>query len=463
MNSEGEMGAQYSCVSERTSKEQYIEEVYELFEKLDKRSNGGPIVIQREEFDPFFKRLKEMVNKDEYKTGQYVSAPRVRVQILDTRSSQAVSIFIKQLQYEIMHRNRIDTAVIGRFTEDFPETVLILVCNIGQGGSTKALVEKCLKDVEQIHYNRVILVMVHVMRGETLPNLPSSGEVRGEESLKKIGEMVDMGFDDGKIYQCDMNTKAIEKILQFCKGFRYSKNKESQADNTKVSASNQRKDSMVSSPKQTNDTLNSPPKQTKETMISAANQPKYSMDHSSDLETNQLRHEQVESLQENVIYLNGKRYSSKKIYLMTPSKTNALTEFIKIFKTKITSLGFDIDEKEPSEAKNLDPDLLLIIVCNAASRIESDIKSCYDKDLQAVVNDTILIALHVITKGNEPKMFTETRLAVNSIYQNSSLIRIIDIAFDTEHGMYECTMNTSADDFFRHLNTNLTPATNLID
>jgi hypothetical protein len=67
---------------------------------------------------------------------------------------------------------------------------------------------------------------------------------------------------------------------------------------------------------------------------------------------------------------------------MTPSNTKALTAFIKIFKTKMRSFGFDIDEKEPSEARNLDPDLLLIILCNAASRIESDIKSCYDKDLR---------------------------------------------------------------------------------
>ncbi|XP_060569822.1 uncharacterized protein LOC132728229 [Ruditapes philippinarum] len=369
-----------------------------------------------------------MVNKDEHKIDQYFSAPRVRVQILDTRSTRAVTMFIQRLQYEIMHRNRIDTAVIGTVADALPEAVLILVCNIGQGGSTKALVKKCLKDVEQVHYNRVILVMVHVMREETLPKLPSSGEVRGEESLKKIGEMVDMGFYDDKIYQCDMNTKAIKQILQFCKEFRYSDNQESQADNTIVPASNQ-----------PNDSMNSPPKQTKDTMISPSNPPKDSMDHSSDQKTNQLRHEQMESVQENVIYLNGKRYSSKKIYLMTPSNTKALTVFIKIFKTKMRSFGFDIDEKEPSEARNLDPDLLLIILCNAASRIESDIKNCYDKDLQAVVNDTILIALHVITKGNEPKLPTEDKLAADSIFQDSSLIKIIDIAFDTENGMYECT------------------------
>ncbi|XP_060583563.1 uncharacterized protein LOC132739786 isoform X2 [Ruditapes philippinarum] len=391
-----------------------------------------------------------MVNKDEYKDGQYFSAPRVRVQILDTRSSKAVSTFIKQLQYEIMHRNRIDPAVIEIFTDVLPETVLILVCNIGQGGSTKALVEKCLKDVEQIHYKRVILVMVHVMREETLPKLPSSGEVRGEESLKKIGEIVDMGFDDGKIYQWDMNTKAIEHILQFCKAFRYSDNKESQDDNTIVSASNKQTDSIVSPPKPTNHSMNSLTKQTTDTMISPSNQPKDSMDPSSDRETNQHRHEQIESVQENMIYLNRKRYSSKKIYLMTPSNTKALTEFIKIFKTKIRSFGFDIDEKEPSEARNLDPDLLLIVVCNAASRIESDIKSCYDKDLQAVVNDTILIALHVITKGNEPKLPTEDKLAADSIFHDSALVKIIDIAFDTENGMYECTMNTSAEDYFRN-------------
>jgi hypothetical protein len=58
-------------------------------------------------------------------------------------------MFIKRLQYEIMHRNRIDTAVIGKVAEALQKTVLILVCNRGQGGSTKALVEKCLKDVER--------------------------------------------------------------------------------------------------------------------------------------------------------------------------------------------------------------------------------------------------------------------------------------------------------------------------
>jgi hypothetical protein len=74
-----------------------------------------------------------------------------------------------------------------------------------------------------------------------------------------------------------------------------------------------------------------------------------------------------------------------------------------------------------------------------------------------------LIALHEITKGNEPKLPTEDKLAADSIFQDSSLIKIIDIAFDTENGMYECTMNKSADDFFDHLNANLTHATNLID
>jgi hypothetical protein len=93
-------------------------------------------------------------------------------------------------------------------------------------------------------YNRIILVIVHVMREETLPKLPSSGEVKSEESFKNIARMVDMGFNDDTIYQCDMNIKAIEEIVQFCRNFRFPAKDGSQAQNTIVSVSNQPKDSI---------------------------------------------------------------------------------------------------------------------------------------------------------------------------------------------------------------------------
>ncbi|XP_060577066.1 uncharacterized protein LOC132734358 [Ruditapes philippinarum] len=414
------MGGINSCVSEKTSKKQDIEEVLKWFQHLDQHSDGDEIVIPRETFNKLFERLKEMANKDEHKTDQYVSAPRV--QILDTRSTSAVTMFIKQLQYEIMHRNRIDTAVIGTVAEALQKTVLILVCNKGQGGSTKALVEKCLKDVEHCHYNRIILVIVHVMREQKLPKLPSSGEVKSEESFMNIGKMVDMGFYDDTIYQCDMNIKAIEEIVQFCREFRYPAKDESQAQHTILSVSNQPKDS-------------------------------------SDQETNQP---QFNYRKTDVIAFDGRRYPRKAVYLMTPSKTNAMSAFTKLFQARMRGFGIEIEEKEPSDAKNLDPSLLLMIVCNVTTRIESDIKRCYDDNLQAAQNRTILIALHVTTKGKEPKLLTEQKLAADSLFPDSSLIKIIDIAFNTEHGIYECAMNCTAEDYFRNLEANLTPIDNVI-
>jgi hypothetical protein len=93
-------------------------------------------------------------------------------------------------------------------------------------------------------YNRIILVIVHVMREEKLPKLPCSGEVKGADSFRNIGKMVDIGFYDDTIYRCDMNTKAIEEIVQFCREFRYPAKDESQAQNTIVSVSNQPIDSI---------------------------------------------------------------------------------------------------------------------------------------------------------------------------------------------------------------------------
>ncbi|XP_060564310.1 uncharacterized protein LOC132723579 [Ruditapes philippinarum] len=148
---------------------------------------------------------------------------------------------------------------------------------------------------------------------------------------------------------------------------------------------------------------------------------------------------------------------------MTPSKTNAMSAFLKLFQARMRGFGIEIEEKEPSDAKNLDPSLLLIIVCNVRTRIESDIKRCYDDNLQAAQNRTILIALHVITKGKEPKLLTEQKLAADSLFQDSSLIKIIDIAFNTEDEMYECTMNNIAENYFRNLQANLTPTENVIE
>ncbi|XP_060583560.1 uncharacterized protein LOC132739783 [Ruditapes philippinarum] len=412
-------------VSDKSSKRECIEEVFEWFQQLDQQSGSGDIVIRKEMFNQYYERLKEMINKDEHKTGQYFSVPRV--QILDTRSTTAVSMFIQKLKFA-MKQNRIDTAVIGTLTNALPETVLILVCNKGQGGSTEVLVEQCVKDVEPCHYNRIILVIMHILREDKLPKLPSSGKVIGEESFRKIGMMVDMGFYDNTIYQCDMNTKAIGEMLQFCKRFRCS-------DPTKASAPNQPHDSTVP-----------PLKQTTDPIVSAQKQPTGSMEFGS--------------VQENVIGINDKRNPRNMVYLVTPFETNAMSAFIKLFQARMRDFGFEIDEKEPSEARNLDPEPLLIIVCNATTRIESNINSCYDDNLRKVRNKTILIALHVIKKGKEPKLLTETKLAADSMFQNSSLKKIIDIAFDTEDGMYECTMNRIAEDCFRDLDAVLKSTTN---
>ncbi|XP_060593528.1 uncharacterized protein LOC132748007 [Ruditapes philippinarum] len=130
-----------------------------------------------------------------------------------------------------------------------------------------------------------------------------------------------------------------------------------------------------------------------------------------------------------------------------------------IFQNKMKDLGIEIDVKEPREAKNLDHDLLLIIVCIATSRIESDINSCCDEDLRAVRNRTILIVLHVVREGKEPRIPTEAKIKSDSIFKKSPKSKIIDIAFDTKTGMYDCIMNNTAEDFFRHLDENMTPLT----
>jgi hypothetical protein len=77
--------------------------------------------------------------------------------------------------------------------------------------------------------------------------------------------------------------------------------------------------------------------------------------------------------------------------LITPSNSNAQSTFVEIFQNKLKDLGIEIDVKEPREAKNLDDDLLLIIVCIATFRIESDIKRCCDEDLSMLFLKYLMI------------------------------------------------------------------------
>ncbi|XP_060572984.1 uncharacterized protein LOC132730922 [Ruditapes philippinarum] len=411
------MGGSPSCVSAKSTKKETIQEIYKWFQQLDQQSDDVQIVVPRKQFNQYFSYVKDMLNIDEHVTAKDISAPRV--QILDNRSTNAVTMFVQQLQYELSKRNRIDTTVIETFKEALPETVLIAVCNKGQVSSTITAVTQCLHDVERDHYNRIIVVIVYVMRKDSLPKLPSSSEVRGEASFKNIGQVVDMGFDDDTIYSCDTNKKAMDEILQFCRGFHCVAKGGDHANISMNSASNQPKDSMV---------------------------------QACDQKTNPSQDGQLVNAPRNSTDLDVKRYPRITVYLMIPSKTKALSAFIEKFQTKLIEFGTAVKEMEPSEARNLDPSLLLIIICNAASRIESDITKCYDENLRAVRNRTILIAVHVVTKGQEPKMFTELKLA-NDIFKETPLIKIIDMAFDTNIGMYECTMNDTADNYLRQLHT----------
>ncbi|XP_060577070.1 uncharacterized protein LOC132734360 isoform X2 [Ruditapes philippinarum] len=231
------------------------------------------------------------------------------------------------------------------------------------------------------------------------------------------------------------------------------------------------KDSMVSSaPKKArnlNDSLvPASPKETKnlkDSMVPAAPMETNGdpMDNAFDQgQTSEFKVKQFETEQRCTIGLESKYGDSyKKVYLITPSNSNAQSTFVEIFQNKMKDLGIEIDVKEPREAKNLDHDLLLIIVCIATSRIESDINSCCDEDLRAVSQRTILIVLHVVREGKEPKIPTEAKIKSDSIFTNSPKSKIIDIAFDTNSGMYDCTMNNIAEGFLFNLHENMTPLT----
>ena len=69
----------------------------------------------------------------------------------------------------------------------------------------------------------------------------------------------------------------------------------------------------------------------------------------------------------------------QKVYMITHSNSNAEASFVEKFQTKMQEFGIEIHQRTTSDASSLEPDLFLIFVCNATSRIESDIENAFDE------------------------------------------------------------------------------------
>ena len=60
--------------------------------------------------------------------------------------------------------------------------------------------------------------------------------------------------------------------------------------------------------------------------------------------------------------------------------------------------------------------------------------------------------LHVGREGKEPVVSTEEKLVNSKVLEKyNSLLKIIDIAFDTAKGKYVCNMNDNAFEYFKNL------------
>ncbi|XP_053390290.1 uncharacterized protein LOC128553197 isoform X2 [Mercenaria mercenaria] len=135
------------------------------------------------------------------------------------------------------------------------------------------------------------------------------------------------------------------------------------------------------------------------------------------------------------------------IYIIVPSNTNAVTRFIEAFNEKLKTTGIVLKQKQINDVSDLDQDQCLILLCNASSRIESDIEGCLADNIHAVVyiKRMILIVLHVVRKGREPKEYTRKKLENSTCSEKlSSFHSVIDMAFTTDDGIYECAMNEKA-------------------
>ncbi|XP_045184608.2 uncharacterized protein LOC123542711 [Mercenaria mercenaria] len=408
------MGNKLACglhgeTEESTPERQTLEKVCKWFKKYEKATDNHYIQIPQTEFEECYRYIKDTLESTKEKAGfdqknsdnrtEDMNSQLLSVQILNDRSTTPATLFVKQLQYALQKEHHIGATVIEKLNELKPEErqVLVTICNRNESGPITTAVEKCLKNIDRSFYKRIILIVLHVARQEALPKMPSRGELQSNKIYSEIGRVIDMGFESGMLYSCKMNDNAFKEIANFCSEYgSTSNNTVIQSDGTNCSV----------------------------------------VKRQLDLQDSHIRKGINESTRRPAY-----------IYIIDPSNANAVTRFIEAFNEKLKKTGIVLKQKEIHDVRDIDQDQCLILLCNASSRIESDIEGCLSSNIQDAIyiKTIILIVLHVVRKDREPKEYTRKKLENSNCSEKlSSFHSVIDMAFTEDDGIYECPMNEKA-------------------
>lgn len=130
--------------------------------------------------------------------------------------------------------------------------------------------------------------------------------------------------------------------------------------------------------------------------------------------------------------------SSKKVYVYIPEPTKSTNSFYGHFSKLMKKENVQLELIHDVSSRTTDP---FLVVCHVTSRLQPDI----DNTLQGISRFLAfaVIVLHVGREGTEPKLLASTTLTEDDKYKN---IELIDMAYDPDSTIYNCSMNAVAFD-----------------
>ncbi|XP_053386823.1 uncharacterized protein LOC128550886 isoform X2 [Mercenaria mercenaria] len=391
-----------------SSKQETLESVSNFFHKYSGGNPSKPVTIPRDEFNNLHEVIKKSLQPGKKlckgETIQDVNQSarmekKEMVHLLNTSNTTSAAHFVDKLEQNLK-KSAIGTIVLKSSSDvSNLEHVYVIVCNKIDNETTKQAVDRSLSDIEGIYYKRIILIVLHVTR--IPPRTSTRDELISEDAIGKYGELgiiVDMAFQwkDG-IYNCKTNENALSEIKHFCSKYYATKPGE-------ISA--------------TAETSIQPPCASPSD-INFADQP------IGDCE--EVKEE----------------FPIPVAYIIDPSRSTASKKFVSEFQQNMRNHNIKISETPVSDVNKLDLDAVLILVCNNASRIDTDIGTSLNAISENRYSKTILIILHV--KSNDHNRRSLQRITSRtSSEMYTKVLGMIDMSFTIDEGIYECTMNTNA-------------------